>query len=157
MSSKSPEQAYLSLIASEPTDADSVTALFDKLKPIPPSFLLGDWLGGHFPTLGHPVSQLIREIKWAGKHFHSEDDVDPIIVYDEQGKRVWSEEWGHAKLHGQVEYRGVPSASMVYEAKPIMDYFRYVNEDVVAGIMESKDPNLLGGFHFYLKRYKPEM
>ncbi|KAJ7643869.1 hypothetical protein FB45DRAFT_1052730 [Roridomyces roridus] len=45
----------------------------------------------------------------------------------------------------------------VYEAEPIIDYFCYVNEDVVAGIMESKDPDLLGGFYFYLKRYNPEM
>jgi hypothetical protein len=40
---------------------------------------------------------------------------------------------------------------MIYDDRPVFDYFRYVNDDMVAGIMEGKE---LGGslFYFYLKR-----
>ncbi|KAJ7643870.1 hypothetical protein FB45DRAFT_1052731 [Roridomyces roridus] len=158
MSSESPEQAYLALIASSnPTDTETVTSLFDQLKSIPPSFsFLGEWVGGHFPTLGHPASELATQIKWAGKRFHSEDDVEPIVVYDEQGNRVWCEEWGRARVR-KVEFHGVLSAAMVYDSRPIIDYLHYVDEDTVAGLMDSKDPDLPTGFHFYIKRYKPKM
>ncbi|KAJ7608555.1 hypothetical protein FB45DRAFT_1129157 [Roridomyces roridus] len=153
----SPEKAYLALMASGPTDAEAVTALFDQLKAVPPSFsFLGEWVGGHFPTLGHPVSDAVTGIKWAGKRFLSEDDVEPLVVYDEQGKRVPWVEWGRARLR-RVEFHGVVSAAVIYDDRPIIDYFRYVDEDTVAGMMDPKNPEVAPWFHFYIKRCKPDM
>lgn len=37
-------------------------------------------------------------MKWAGKKFRSTEDVDPIMVYDEDEKRIWNPDWGHARV-----------------------------------------------------------
>ena len=47
---------------------------------------------------GHPIHKSLTEMRWAGKTFHDVDNVDPIMIYDEEGKRVWSESWGHARV-----------------------------------------------------------
>lgn len=41
---------------------------------------------------------------------------------------------------------------MVYDNFPIIDYFKYVNEDLVAGAMDSKKMKPFGTYYFYLKR-----
>jgi hypothetical protein len=35
-----------------------------------------------------------------------------------------------------VEYRGVPTATMIYDAKPINDHFRAVDRDTLVGLMD---------------------
>ncbi|KAJ7643874.1 GXWXG protein-domain-containing protein [Roridomyces roridus] len=152
MSSPGPEQAYLDIISSGgKTTEEAATAIFDQLKPVPPSFLIGEWVGADFDT-GHPATQALVALKWAGKLFRSEEDVDPIIVYDEEGKRVWLESYGHARIR-EVKFRGVVSAAMAYDDKPIIDHFRYVNEDTMASMMDGK--GVPEGYHFHLTRYKP--
>ena len=47
---------------------------------------------------GHPAHQRLTEVSWAGKDFHSVDDVDPVIVFDDNGKRVVSEAFGKARV-----------------------------------------------------------
>ncbi|KAJ7069512.1 hypothetical protein C8F01DRAFT_1245712 [Mycena amicta] len=153
----SAEAKYLALVAS-PVDSaersaltsDTLTALFDQLKPIAPGFLLGEWSGGDFDT-GHPASQALKAIKWAGKTFRSTEDVDPIIVSGdgESEKRVVLEEYGRARIR-EIQFHGVVSAAMVYDIRPIIDHFRYVDENTVAGVMDVKDAP--AGYHFYLTR-----
>lgn len=41
---------------------------------------------------------------------------------------------------------------MIYDDRPVLDHFRYVDENLVAGIMESKALGKDGDFYFYLKR-----
>jgi len=60
-------------------------------------FLLGEWKGGSFDT-GHSTHKLLETNNWAGKNFRSVDDVDPIVLYEEEGKRVWCEQYGHAQV-----------------------------------------------------------
>ena len=52
-------------------------------------------------------------------------------------------------------FRGVPSAAMIYDIKPIFDHFRYVNEDIVFGAMDCPkvfpEPETC---YFYLTRRK---
>lgn len=74
-----------------------VEKIFNALKPIKSSLLIGEWNGGSFDT-GHPGQKSLKGIRWAGKDFRSDDDVDPIMVLDEAGKRVYNEEWGHASV-----------------------------------------------------------
>lgn len=47
-------------------------------------------------------------------------------------------------------YRGVVSTTMIYDERPVFDHFRYVNDKLIAGIMEGK--TLGEDFFFYLKR-----
>ncbi len=42
--------------------------------------------------------------------------------------------------------------AMLYEDFPIIDYFHHVNEDLVAGAVDSKKMNGFGTYYFYLKR-----
>ncbi|KAF8214895.1 GXWXG protein-domain-containing protein [Mycena galopus ATCC 62051] len=79
---------YLDMIkAGGKTCGDAATKVFDQLKPIAPWFLVGKWDGGDFNT-GHPVSQVLKDVKWASKLFHSEDEVYPVIIYGERGERT---------------------------------------------------------------------
>lgn len=47
---------------------------------------------------GHPTEDKLSGMKWAGKDFRSTEDVDPIMVYKDDGSRVWNESWGHARV-----------------------------------------------------------
>jgi hypothetical protein len=73
-----------------------VSAVFDELKPVRPEQMIGSWKGGSFDT-GHPVHMQLGDVKWAGKDFRSENDVDPMVVY-EDGKRTWSSKFGRARV-----------------------------------------------------------
>lgn len=126
-----------------------------------------------------------KTLRWAGKDFRGVDDVDPIMVLDEEGKRSWSEEWGHASVSRfpltcfavvrmvvwcvsggattdvrqlrEMVFRGVASVAMIYDTKPIFDHFRYVDEDNVMGAMDA--PKVMGDngtFYFYLSKRKGE-
>lgn len=94
-----PEEEYKALIASNDTKktTEEVQAVFKNLKPVEPDFLIGKWKGADFDT-GHPVHQGLLDMNWAGKDFRSANDVDPIMVYDENKKRVWFEKRGHAQV-----------------------------------------------------------
>ncbi|KAI8274171.1 hypothetical protein K4K60_010005 [Colletotrichum sp. SAR11_57] len=127
-----------------------VAAVFDQLKPVSPNQLIGQWEGGSFDT-GHPTHQQLRTFKWAGKDFRSVDDVDPIMVYGDEGKRTWLSDYGHARIR-EVKYRGVVTAAMVYDKFPIIDAFRYVDENTVIGAMDTKDLKDAGTYYFYLKK-----
>ncbi|KAJ6508370.1 hypothetical protein C8R45DRAFT_967195 [Mycena sanguinolenta] len=144
-----PEQAYLDMMKTGGKISEDVaTKLFDQLRPIPPSFLIGEWEGGDLET-GHPLNKGMKRIKWAGKTFHTVDDVDPIAVYGEGRKRTLFEDGGHARVR-EIKFRGVTSAAMIYDSKPIIDNFHYVDENTVAGMMDTK--SWPPGYHFYLTR-----
>lgn len=44
------------------------------------------------------------------------------------------------------------TVAMVYDNHPIIDYFRRVSDDMVAGVMDSKRDKSETPFYFYLKR-----
>lgn len=146
-----------------------VAAVYNRLGPIDPKFLIGDWTGGDLDT-GHAAQRALRDLKWAGKCFHSNDDVDPIMVYDDQNNRVWNKDFGHAIVNSaspshrivksanakklrEVKYRSVVSTAMIYDQFPIIDHFRYVDNDTVAGAMDTKQYGT-EVHYFFLKRIK---
>ncbi|KAJ7022709.1 hypothetical protein C8F04DRAFT_1272295 [Mycena alexandri] len=139
------------MVAGGQTTESVATKIFDQLKPVEPSFLMGDWEGGDFKT-GHPASEALKKLNWAGKTFRTENDVDPVVVSGEGGKRTFLEVYGHAQVR-EIKFRGVVSAAMVYDIRPIIDHFRYVDEETVAGMMDIKDAP--AGYHFHLTRYRP--
>ncbi|KAL8782179.1 MAG: hypothetical protein Q9213_005615 [Squamulea squamosa] len=156
MGSTTPEQQAISYIQNGGgaiTEAEA-EKIYNALKPLTSrEFLFGCWNGGDFAT-GHPGSEGLKKVRWAGKDFRGVDDVDPIMVFDEEGKRVWNEEWGHASLREMV-FRGVTSVAMIYDIHPIFDHFRYVSEDTVMGAMDA--PKVMGSdttFYFYLTKRK---
>ena len=42
------------------------------------------------------------------------------------------------------------TVAMIYDQKPIIDYFYFVSETMVAGVMDSKEMRELPPYHFYL-------
>lgn len=149
-----------------------IAAVFDQLKPISPEFLIGKWKGFSFDT-GHPAHRILDTLKWAGKDYRSVDDVDPIMIYDDSGKRSWYSEYGHARVSSElqgipvqgyaadrsqireVKFHGTVSAAMIYDKFPIIDVFKYVDDNTVLGAMDSKDfPADAGEYYFYLKRFE---
>ncbi|KAI8376095.1 uncharacterized protein BYT42DRAFT_614880 [Radiomyces spectabilis] len=151
-----PEEQLLELTGKkELIEEAKIANLFDQLKPVQSEFMLGDWLAGYYDT-GHMTNKDLAEMRWAGKCFRTVNDIDPVMVYDDNGNRVHKKEFGQAQLR-QVEYHGVVSACMIYDTMPIMDHFRYLNEETVVGAMDSKlhaaIPNV-GTFYFYLTRMK---
>lgn len=58
----------------------------------------------------------------------------------------------------KVEFRGVVTTAMVYDNFPIIDAFRYIEDDIVIGAMDNKlNPAGEGTYYFYLTRFaKPD-
>ncbi|OGM42207.1 hypothetical protein ABOM_009338 [Aspergillus bombycis] len=146
----SAQEKYIALTQTAgPVEPSTLEALFDQLQPIKPGQLLGEWNGGFFDT-GHPVADTLREIQWVGKSFKTTEFVDPVIV-EQDGQRASWGQWGLASLREMV-FRGVVSTAMIYDDRPVIDHFRYVDDHLVAGVMEGRALGDAGVFYFYLRR-----
>ena len=51
-----------------------------------------------------------------------------------------------------MSYQGTNTIAMVYDNAPIIDYFRFVTPDLVAGVMDSKELRQYGLYYFFLTR-----
>ncbi|KAJ5553242.1 hypothetical protein N7494_002620 [Penicillium frequentans] len=128
-----------------------IASIFDEAKPVDPEHMIGQWKGGSFNT-GHPTHELLKTVKWAGKNFRTVDDVEPIMLYDEAGARVWAKDYGNAQLR-ELKFRGVISTAMIYDKLPIIDSFRHISDNVVIGAMDNKElPKEAGTYYFYLRK-----
>ena len=52
-----------------------------------------------------------------------------------------------------MEYRDLVSSAVIYDDVPAIMYLRFVNDRMVAGVMESKEFGKTGKFYFYLVRW----
>lgn len=127
---------------------EDLYAFFDNLEAVDTSFMLGAWEGGVFNT-GHPGEQQLAVLSWAGKTFHSDNDVDPIISRTAEGKREANPILGKATLRS-VRYRGVVTATMVYDQHPVFDHFRKITDSLVLGVMDRKGDAF--PLFFYLRK-----
>ncbi|KAJ7245746.1 hypothetical protein C8J57DRAFT_1361601 [Mycena rebaudengoi] len=146
-----PEQKYLALItAGKSASTETLDALFEQLKPVKPSFLTGEWVGGHFglpmvaPDVAKHADWVVRKVTW-GKVFRPDGNVDPFVLLDPGVKVV------------EAEFCGVVSAAIVSDKIPFIDYFRYVDDDTVAGqsyIGNATLAKFLGipHIHFFMKK-----
>ncbi|WP_295801738.1 DUF4334 domain-containing protein [uncultured Microbulbifer sp.] len=123
-------------------------AFFDRLLAMPAQRMLGDWAGGIL-SRGHPVEGQLTAMRWNGKRFSGADEVYPIISLDEQGNRVINDVLGTASLR-EVVFRGVATATMIYDKSPVFDHFRKVHENLVVGVMDQKGNE--NPLFFYLER-----
>jgi len=138
----------LQALIDTPGTVEDALALFDALDPVDPEAMLGDWDGGLVPT-GNPGEGMLDKLRWQGKAFRDHDDVDPMVCLDESGERAASDVMGAATLR-RVEYRGVSTATMVYDRHPVFDHFRRVDEDTVMGVMDRKGED--APLVFFLRR-----
>jgi hypothetical protein len=134
--------------AAAPVRVEEALAFFDSLPPVSVDDMLGDWDGGVVAT-GHRGERHLGRLRWAGKRFTGVEEVDPMICLDDDGRRVPSDVMGAARLR-MVEFRGVVSATMIYDRHPILDHFRRVARDTVAGVMDTKGDD--APLVFFLRR-----
>ncbi|KAJ5782430.1 hypothetical protein N7457_004204 [Penicillium paradoxum] len=130
----SPARQFLSLTKKSRVTGGQINTAFQRLKPLQPDDLIGEW-DGYILTTGHPFEEKLDDLNWFGNTFYSFDDVTPLIVA-RNGERVPFEDWGRASLR-EIKYDGVVSAALVYDERPIMVHYRAVkrspcrHEDVV--------------------------
>ncbi|KAJ6523356.1 hypothetical protein B0H19DRAFT_972862, partial [Mycena capillaripes] len=149
-----PEQKYLALIsAGKSVSTGTLDTLFKQLKPVQPSVLTGEWIGGQFglPTVAPHITKhsdwLVKKIAW-GKVFHADGSVDPFVLLD-PGVKVC--------VVVEAEFCGVVSAAIVSSKIPFIDYFRYVDDDTVAGLSCIGSATLakylgIPTVHFFIKK-----
>lgn len=147
-----------------PRTTDEALELFDGLDPVPVEFMLGTWRGAEFPT-GHPMDGLLTATGWYGKQFVDADTVHPLLFFTADRKAAFPVNPALAPIglplpanrsyHRLItaarplvgtskptarlrmtEYRARVSATMIYDAKPINDAFRRIDDDTVLGAMD---------------------
>lgn len=145
------------------TPADAL-ALYDALPAVPAELMIGTWAGAEFPT-GHRMDGLLTATGWYGKRFVDAETVHPLLFHTSDRRAAFPVDPRfapvglplptHRSYHRLVtaarplvgtrrptarlrmtEYRGVVSATMVYDAKPINDVFRRVDDATVLGVMD---------------------
>lgn len=124
--------------------------LWAALPTVRPEEILGPWKGSAFAT-GHPVEAMLTAAAWHGKKFESVTEVHPLICRDDQGQLYSNVELGNgggASLW-TVEFRGQSTATMVYDARPILDHFKRIDAQTLLGVMNGKGVLDDQGNHFY--------
>ena len=127
-------QQMLTIIESgEECPIATLIPLWEQLEPITADEMIGMWHGGLFDGGKGP-----DPIRWYGKRFVSRTHVDPLMCRSKDGTTIYSyDKLGHAQLR-EMTYNGVTSAALIYDKRPIMDYFRKVTDDIVVGRGETK-------------------
>lgn len=123
---------------------EAILPLYDQLDGVDLEFMIGTWKGGKFDG-GKP-----DPINWYGKRFNSANDVEPLLARKPDGSVYSFSKWGMAMMR-EIKYRDKVSASLIYDSKPIMDYFRKIDDNTLLGLGEMKGKTT---FFFYLKRDK---
>jgi hypothetical protein len=160
-------------------DTAAALAWFDSLAPVDADFMLGSWRGSGVPT-GHSMDGMLEAANWYGKEFIDAETVHPLVFTTLDGRKfrvnpallplrlaerlprtrfmtrlflatrgLVSTRRSAARLR-MTRYRGVLSATMIYDAKPINDVFRRIDENAVLGLMDMK--GLERPFFFRLDR-----
>ena len=170
--------ADISASESELTTDEALT-WFDSLQPVDIDFMIGSWRGSGVPT-GHPMDGMLEAANWRGKHFIDADHVHPLVFDDGKGgtfmvnpailpmglaqrlprkpyitRMFLASRWLIATSRSaarvrMTEYRGVTTATMIYDAKAINDVFRKIDDDTVLGLMDMK--GMERPFFFKLER-----
>ncbi|HVL00076.1 MAG TPA: DUF4334 domain-containing protein [Dongiaceae bacterium] len=139
---------FIQLRDATQVDSAALEAFFDQLPAAEESFMLGEWRGGCFRS-GHPGEAMLTQLQWRGKRFSSRTDVSPLLCADAQGNIVVNGMLGSAQLR-EVVYRGVCTATMIYDSQPILDHFRKIDDKTVLGAMDRKGD--AAPLYFYLQR-----
>ncbi|MBB2940849.1 hypothetical protein FB565_000553 [Actinoplanes lutulentus] len=128
---------------------DELDQLWTTLETVRPEEMLGAWKGSEFVS-GHPFEGNLARVRWHGKTFTSLTDVTPLVCLDDEGNKYANIDFakGGASLW-TVEFRGEPTATMVYDGRPILDHFKRVDDATVLGVMNGKGVMADDGRHYY--------
>jgi hypothetical protein len=139
------ESDLLGIIASKQACPASVLLpLFQQLAPVSIAEMLGTWRGGKFDGGQDP-----DPIRWYGKRFSSREEAEPLLCLAEDGSVYTYTKLGSARLREAAIF-GTTSGCLIYDQRPIMDYFRKLTDNVLIGLGDIKGRPL--DFFFHLTR-----
>ncbi len=145
---------------------DAALAWFDGLPAVAVDEMIGSWRGEDIPT-GHPFDGKLAAVRWWGKRFDSAEAVHPLVHQTGGGRcycvnpallplglaqalptpliaalfpvlRFALGTRAPAARLRTTTYRGVNTATMIYDAKPINDVFRRIDDTSVLGLMDQR-------------------
>ncbi|WP_299531401.1 DUF4334 domain-containing protein [uncultured Streptomyces sp.] len=130
------------------TTLDELDALWAALRTVRPQEILGPWRGSEFVS-GHRFEGELRKARWYGKTFHSVTDAKPLICRGDDGELYSNVAMGKGEASlWTVEFRGEPTATMVYDGRPVLDHFKRIDDSTLLGVMNGKGV-LDEGRHYY--------
>lgn len=160
-------------------DRDELLQEFDQLESVSLDFMIGRWRGFEIKT-GHPADGGLERTNWYGKVFKDAEIVFPLVYYNADRTSLFagdpklvigktSEKTPQAEISSTIlkakteeakarlrmlEYRGVVSATMIYDEFPINDAFRKIDDHRVLGVMDFK--GVPAPYFFVLERDQDE-
>lgn len=130
--------------------AEELDAVWAALPPVRVEEILGEWRGSAFDT-GHPLNRRLENAGWYGKTFLSAADAKPLIMRGQDGRLYSDTELGKGEASlWMVEFRGEPTATMVYDGQPVFDHFKAVDDRTLMGIMNGKGFPADGPFFYFV-------
>lgn len=164
-----------------PISQDEAFTFFDQLDSVDLPFMIGLWKGRECKT-NHPMDGLLETVNWFGKEFIDSETVHPLVFQKKSGllykvnpgflplslpfqkipraimkplfsavSPIIATEKDKARLR-MLEYRGVVSATMIYDQHGMYDTFRKVDDNTVLGVMDLKGGKVGTGYFFVLER-----
>ncbi|GGZ21533.1 DUF4334 domain-containing protein [Streptomyces nitrosporeus] len=136
-----------------PVPSAELDEIWAVVATVRPEDILGEWKGGEFRT-GHPLEGMLAKAGWYGKSFVTVHDAKPLICRNAEGELYSNLELGQGEASlWTVEFRGEPTATMVYDGRPVLDHFKQVDDTTLMGIMNTKGVPAEGPFYyFFLER-----
>ncbi|MFJ6853553.1 DUF4334 domain-containing protein [Streptomyces sp. NPDC091271] len=129
--------------------AEELDAVWAALPAVRVEEILGEWKGGEFET-GHPLNGMLQKAGWYGKTFLSAGDAKPLMMRGEDGRLYSDTELGKGEASlWMVEFRGEPTATMVYDGQPVFDHFKAVDDRTLMGVMNRKGVGPDGPFYYF--------
>jgi len=123
-------------------DSERLMALYRQLEPVSLDFMLGTWHGSLFNGQSGDG--------WWGKNMISAGHVQPLLFQRPDGSVYSNEVWGLAHLEFGSFDGLSETAMLVYNDKPLYDYFRRVSDQTVLGLTPAKVAKV--DFFFQLTR-----
>ncbi|WP_374525899.1 DUF4334 domain-containing protein [Sphingopyxis sp.] len=125
------EQRFEQMVENrEIVDYATIKPLFLELEGTTNEFMFGQWRGGSF-------SGQTTISNFYGKRFNSPEHCEPMLRTNEAGEVYAWGDWGEARLR-EVGYWEKVQSAVIYDDRPLMDYFRKVNDDLVIGLGDWK-------------------
>jgi len=107
-------------------DSARLMQLYRQLDPVSVDFMIGTWHGSLFNGQSGDG--------WWGKQMISAELVLPLLFQREDGSVYSNEVWGLAHLASDRFDDLTETAMLVYNDKPLYDYFRRVTDETVIGL-----------------------
>ncbi len=151
---------------------------YDSLPAFPIENIYGRWKGREMAT-GHPFDGVLTATKWYGKYFEDSENSYPLM-YQKKNKEFFFVDPNYLPLEivqsfsrsfiaflfplllpfictkesssivRSIEYRNYITTAMIYDKKPVIDYFKMVDETTIFAASEMKwNPSLLQFFALY--------